>query len=121
MREIVTLLYENDDQKSKRHISSELHKKKIQYNQNIKDVIIKIKQEFGSLIEESTYKVWYDSFTCVDNIRHNCYHFKIDYKLSNGNNFIINDGMDEDLWFGNYLETDAVYNSAKREIEAHNC
>jgi hypothetical protein len=91
--------------------------KRVKYEENIKNVIIRAKQEFGSLIADAKYVIEDDSFVCADDDFHYCYHFRIDFKLSNGNSVVINDGMDEDLWLGNYLEEDIIYKSTKREIE----
>ena len=89
--------------------------KKNLYEQNIKNVISKAKQEFGSLIVETKYDINDNSFVCEGNFI-NCYHFMIEFNLSNGNTVIINDGMDEDLWLGNYLEEDVIYKSTKSHI-----
>lgn len=92
-----------------------LDKKKL-FEDNIKGAIMKIKQEFSSFILDSTYEIEDNCFVSEGDF-HFSYHFNITFKLANGNTVEIYDGMDDDLWLGNYLEEDKIYNSSKREIE----
>jgi hypothetical protein len=91
--------------------------KKEKYKDNVVNVIHTITSIFGSLITDSTYNIEDDSFVDCDGDYIPCLHFNICFKLSNGNTVNIYDGMDEDLWLGNFLDEDVIFNSAKREIE----
>jgi len=88
------------------------------YEENIKSVISRIKFEYGSLISHAEYSVKDESRFMGEQDFYVIYHFKINIRLSNGNIVNIYDGMDEELWLGNYLDADKIYNSTKREIES---
>jgi hypothetical protein len=87
------------------------------YEENVKTAISRIKSEYGSLISHCEYSVEDESRFCGDGDFYAIYHFNIEIKLSNGNVVNIYDGMDSELWLGNYLDADKIYASAKREIE----
>lgn len=121
MKEKKLWVCENCGQEFERYIDCENHEfecmDKIKlYEQNVKNVISRIKQKYGSLISNSKYEIEDKGFICEGDF-HNCYHFVINFQLSNGNTVVVNDGMDEDLWLGNYLEEEVIYKSTEREIE----
>lgn len=93
--------------------------KRLQYRDNVFMAMDYALGKFGSIIASHEIRINeevsdYDVFKDMGNI----YKFEIDIKLSNGNEFTLCDGYDEALWLGNFLETDTIYKSLKREIES---
>jgi hypothetical protein len=88
------------------------------YEENIKNVIELAKIKFDNLITSTKYTVDFENIMCED-LPHIIYKFEIIFQLSNGNIVNIYDGMDDNLWLGNYLETDKIYESVEREILSH--
>ena len=91
--------------------------KHLKYRENINEAICWAQIKFGSLIAHIDFNVdeeidCYDTYEGMD-----IYKFKINIRLSNGNEFALYDGFDENLSLGNYLETDTIYKSLEREIE----
>jgi hypothetical protein len=90
--------------------------KKLQYDNNVKNTVVKLKQKYGSLIINAEYNTKVDMSSCENDIYY-IYKFEIKLELSNGNTVLIYDGMDKDLRSGNYLEENIIIESAKNEIE----
>lgn len=105
------------------HKECELHEvkctnKHLKYRENVEQAVKKVLKDYDSMISSHSFRTDEevpDYYPCIGV---EIYKFEIDIKLSNGNEFTLYDGYDEDLWLGNYLEASTIYNSLKREIES---
>ena len=91
--------------------------KHVKFRKNVEEAINRALKDYGSIISEHTFGVDEDLSIYEVYRDMGVYKFEIHIKLSNGNEVCLYDGCDEDLWLGNYLETDTIYKSLKREIE----
>lgn len=124
MTEETIYICENCGEKFEERGKCELHEKsctnkRLRYRDNVYRAMDHVLAEFGSIIASYEVRINeevsdYDVYKDMGNI----YKFEIDIKLSNGNEFTLCDGFDEDLWLGNFLEKDTIYKSLKREIES---
>jgi len=87
------------------------------YEENVKNAVDMALHKYGSIIIGHDYRVDEEISSYMNFGDMNIYKFEIDIELSNGNKFTLFDGFDEDLWIGNYLETNTIYKSLERAIE----
>lgn len=92
--------------------------KHLKYRENVEEAVKKVLKDYGTIIASYSFRIDEEVPDYCPCIEVEMYKFEIDIKLSNGNKFTLYDGYDKDLWLGNYLESDTIYISLKREIES---
>ena len=97
-------------------ICSNKHQK---FRENVVAAIQKAKNKYRSIVVESSYKTdeEIEEYNYHNSSEYELYKFEIKLKLSNGNNIFIYDGCNENLWLGNYLSEEVIYNSLEKAIE----
>jgi len=106
------------------YMECEIHETKcdnkhLKFRENVQRAIHKAKAKYGSIIASSSFKTdeELDIYECHCSSQYESYKFEIELELSNGNHVSVYDGFDENLWLGNYLEEDVIFNSLEKAIE----
>lgn len=123
MQQVTTYICENCGREFNNILNCEDHEKTcndkyIKYRHNVMNACKRAKEDFGDAIDFITFKV-NDEIESYPSYGHELklYKFGIEVLLSNGNHVFVYDGCDENLWLGNYLDEDTIYDSLQKHIK----
>jgi len=119
MKEKTTYLCENCGKGFEDYTECEKHEivccnKHAKYKENVNKAIQEIKCKYGSIIKNISGKTdnELEYYLGDDDV----YNYVIEIELSNGNQFVVNDGCDEFSWLGTYLKTETIVKSLDKAI-----
>lgn len=122
MKEKTLYVCENCGKKFDEYHDCEVHEsqccnKHQKYQENVINAVGQAIEKYRSIITSITYVTDAEADEIVNYEPDvDLYKYKIDVKLSNGNEFAVYDGCDEYSHLGNYLDADTIFKSLDKAI-----